>query len=146
NLNHKKIELRVRRQPTHRHVHLLHRPQRSNPHMCPLKTKRGGKKPKQQRPPRRRPRKGTAELPNGNPSLSPKLAARRRISFSNSCAEKREPPSPRSRLGIPGQVIHSFRRKSSTHSDRSHPLIPIESIQRLRREAIHLFGLVGKGG
>src|SRR5262249_12275533 len=43
---------------------------------------------------RRRLRKGTGELPNGNPSFSGKLAARRRRSFSNSCGEKREPRSP----------------------------------------------------
>jgi hypothetical protein len=47
---------------------------------------------------------------------------------------------------IPGQVDHPFRSKSSTDSDSSRPVIPIESVQRFRREADQFFGSVGIGG
>jgi len=49
-------------------------------------------------------------------------------------------------MSIPGQVDHLFRSKSSTDSDLSRPVIPIESVHRFRREADHFFGAVGMGG
>ena len=49
-------------------------------------------------------------------------------------------------MSIPGQVDHLFRSKSSTDSDSSRPVIPIESVHRFRREADHFFGAVGIGG
>jgi transposase InsO family protein len=47
---------------------------------------------------------------------------------------------------IPGQVVHLFRSKSSTNSDSSRPVIPIESVHRFRREADQFFSAVGIGG
>jgi hypothetical protein len=49
-------------------------------------------------------------------------------------------------LRIPGQVVHLFRSKSSTDSDSSRPVIPIESVHRFRWEADQFFGTVGIGG
>ena len=49
-------------------------------------------------------------------------------------------------MRIPGQVVHPFRSKSSTDSDSSRPVIPIEAVQRFRREAVHFWGGVGIGG
>jgi hypothetical protein len=49
-------------------------------------------------------------------------------------------------LRIPGQVVHLFQSKSSTDSDSSRPVIPIESVHRFRREADQFFGTVGIGG
>ena len=50
------------------------------------------------------------------------------------------------RVRIPGQVIHRFQSKASTDSNRSHPVIPVESIQRFQREGIQFFGGVGIDG
>jgi hypothetical protein len=49
-------------------------------------------------------------------------------------------------MRIPGQVVHLFQSKSSTDSDSSRPVIPIESVQRFQREADQFFGIVGIGG
>jgi hypothetical protein len=49
-------------------------------------------------------------------------------------------------LRIPGQVIQRFQSKASTDSNRSHPVIPVESIQRFQREGIQFSGGVGIGG
>jgi hypothetical protein len=46
-------------------------------------------------------------------------------------------------LRIPGQVIHRFQSKASTDSNRSHPVIPVERIQRFQREAIQFLALAG---
>jgi len=47
---------------------------------------------------------------------------------------------------IPGQAIHLFQSKASTDSNRSHPVIPAERIQRFQREAIQFLAPVGIGG
>jgi hypothetical protein len=53
---------------------------------------------------------------------------------------------PHLELRIPGQSIHPFQSKASTDSNRSHPVIPVESIQRFQREGIQFSGVVGIGG
>jgi uncharacterized protein YndB with AHSA1/START domain len=47
---------------------------------------------------------------------------------------------------IPGQAIHPFQSKASTDSNRSHPVIPAERIQRFQREAIQFLATAGIGG
>jgi hypothetical protein len=49
-------------------------------------------------------------------------------------------------MRIPGQIIHRFQSKASTDSNRSHPVIPVESSQRFQREGIQFSGGVGIDG